>query len=666
VNKFFLKSIIGILMMLVVGFFSCEENVDEPKNILVEEIEISGDYITDGGTTQLSATILPEDATDRSIEWSVSDENIAVVNQSGLLTAVSNGTVTVTAKALDGSEVSTKKLISVKGVYEPPVLVENISISGGDITDGQSKQYIADVLPVNAANREVNWSVSDELIARIDSLGLLQPLRNGVIEVIASATDGSNVVAKKEINISGVENEIILLTNLSIVGGDITDGNAKQFTVEVAPTNATNQTVTWSVSDEELAIMDSTGLLIPLKNGAVTIFAQANDDSGLKVEMVVNISGVNENEVGTIVSTATELLTAIAEASAGDVIYLRAGNYEFGSTIRLNRDGQEGNPISLFGFPGESRPVLDFSSMSESSSNRGVSLSADYWHIKGIEIYNAGDNGLNISGSNNIIEYCAFYENSDSGLQIGGGGANNTIINCDSYFNADSSIENADGFAAKLDCGSGNKFIGCRAWNNLDDGWDGYLRGADNITTYYENCWAIRNGYLKNGSKGGGDGNGFKTGGSDTKDLSHNGEFKNCIAAGNLYDGFDHNSNRGDISLLSCGAYDNGRNINFGSSNIAHGLIIKNTSSVGGGGDSYNATIFDISNNSWQNGLSATAADYHSLDIDALLAPRKADGSLPDVDFMRLKADSDLIDQGVDVGLPYNGTAPDIGPFESE
>ncbi len=653
-------------MMLVLSLFSCEEKVEEPKNILVEEITISGSYITDGGTTQLSAAVLPEDATDKSVEWSVSDESIAVINQSGLLTAMSNGTVTVTVKALDGSEVSESKLISVKGVYEPPVLVESITITGGDITDGQPKQYVAEVLPINAANRAIEWSVSDELIARVDSLGLLQPLRNGTVEIIASATDGSEVVAKKEINVSGVENEIILLTSLSIVGGDITDGKAKQFTVDLAPSNATDQSVTWSISDESLAILDTTGLLIPLKNGTVTVYAQANDDSGLEDELVVNISGVNEDEVGTIVSTTTELLTAISEASAGDIIYLRAGNYEFGATIRLSRDGQDGNPISLHGFPGEARPVLDFSSMAERSSNRGVSLSGDYWHIKGIEIYNAGDNGLNISGSNNTIEYCAFYENSDSGLQIGSGGANNTIINCDSYFNTDSSIENADGFAAKLDCGSGNRFIGCRAWNNLDDGWDGYLRGADNITTYYENCWAIRNGYLKNGSRGGGDGNGFKTGGSDTKDLRHHGEFKNCIAAGNLYDGFDHNSNRGDISILSCGAYDNGRNINFGSGNIAHSLTLKNTASVGGGGDSYNATIFDISNNSWQNGLSATAADYHSLDIDALLAPRKSDGSLPDVDFMKLKSGSDLIDQGVDVGLPFNGSAPDIGPFESE
>src|SRR5690606_16325709 len=214
------------------------------------------------------------------------------------------------------------------------------------------------------------------------------------------------------------------------------------------------------------------------------------------------------------------------------------GNYSFNTTVRLTENGTAEKMILLMAHPDDAtRPKLDFSSMSESSSNRGISLSGNYWHVKGLDVVAAGDNGLYISGSNNTIEFCSFSENADSGLQIGGGGSNNVILNCDSFYNADSSVENADGFACKLDAGSGNKFIGCRAWQNLDDGWDGYLRGADNITTYYENCWAFSNGILKNGSASGGDGNGFKTGGSDDKDLKHHGVFTNCIAAANVVDG---------------------------------------------------------------------------------------------------------------------------------
>ncbi|MEI8635135.1 hypothetical protein P4S72_29960 [Vibrio sp. PP-XX7] len=117
-----------------------------------------------------------------------------------------------------------------------------------------------------------------------------------------------------------------------------------------------------------------------------------------------------------------------------------------------------------------------------------------------------------------------FYENSDTGLQLDNGAAYNFVKNSDSYYNADSSLENADGFAAKLKAGTGNYFYGCRSWNNLDDGFDGYLRdNGSSVTTTWEYSWMIRNGYQKNGSLGVGDGNGFKTGGSDDKDLAHNG-----------------------------------------------------------------------------------------------------------------------------------------------
>jgi hypothetical protein len=303
--------------------------------------------------------------------------------------------------------------------------------------------------------------------------------------------------------------------------------------------------------------------------------------------------------------------------------------------------------------------------MSENSRNRGLSLMGSYWHLYAIDVYKAGDNCLNISGNNNIVEFSTFSECADTGLQLGNGASNNLILNSDSYFNADSSLENADGFAAKLDVGSGNKFVGCRAWNNLDDGWDGYLRGNDNVSTTYENCWAIDNGKLKDGSIGAGDGNGFKTGGSDGKDLKHNASYLRCIATGNVHDGFDHNSNRGSVTILNSAAHANGNNINFGNSNIAASLSLKNTLSFSGkSSDSLKATTTDIVSNSWQNGLSANSADFASIDSQLLKAPRKSDGSLPDVDYLKLVQGSQLIDAGTDLSLPFNGVAPDIGSFE--
>lgn len=370
----------------------------------------------------------------------------------------------------------------------------------------------------------------------------------------------------------------------------------------------------------------------------------------------------------TVVSSVSALESAISSASGGDVIYIREGTYSTSSTIELTESGNASKPIVLSVYPGDDRPVFNFSSQSESSNNRGFELSGSYWHIYGFDIKNAGDNGMFVSGSHNTIEFMSFYRNSDTGLQLGNGAAYNFVKNSDSYYNADSSLENADGFAAKLTVGTGNYFYGCRAWQNLDDGFDGYLRdNGSTILTTHEYTWMIRNGYQENGSLGVGDGNGFKTGGSDNKDLAHNGIYINTIAAGNTADGYDQNSNRGSVTIYNAVSYKNSRNFGLGDSGSREfkKLTIKNSISYNGSNsDQLNADSMSVSKNSWQV-ASVSSSDFQSLDIDELLQDRQEDGSLPVIDFFHLKSGSDLIDAGTDVGLNYNGSAPDLGSFES-
>jgi hypothetical protein len=400
---------------------------------------------------------------------------------------------------------------------------------------------------------------------------------------------------------------------------------------------------------------------------ATLFFLVAINVMGQNIFIAPNGNDINP---GTFSQPMFSLASAITKAKVGDTIFVRGGSFQYNSTITISKSGTSTTKFYILSYKNE-RPVLDFSSMSYSSSNKGISLKSNYWHIKGLDIKGAGDNGMEINGGlNNIIEFCSFYENRDTGLQLSNGASNNQIINCDSYYNADPpNYENADGFSPKLTVGSGNYFFGCRAWNNCDDGWDGYLRPADNITTTLENCWSFRNGYLKDGSDPGadGDGNGFKLGGGDNSNsahLMHHMILKKCVAFKNKSKGFDQNNNDGSMTLLNCSAYSNvasdyriTRQVNQGQT-----VTIKNSLSYLGQVELGNFIVQD--KNSWINPFTVTAEDFISLDQSLATSPRKPDGSLPEITFLHLATGSDLIDAGINVGLPFVGIAPDLGAFE--
>ncbi|MFZ5941841.1 MAG: right-handed parallel beta-helix repeat-containing protein [Bacteroidota bacterium] len=379
----------------------------------------------------------------------------------------------------------------------------------------------------------------------------------------------------------------------------------------------------------------------------------------------VSLQG-NDSNPGTEAQPFRTIPKAVGVAVAGDTILVRGGTYISTTTISISKSGTADKYFTLKSYPGE-RALLNYST--QAMGSRAISLSGSYWHIEGFDVFGAGDNGLMISGgSHNRIVNCAFYRNRDSGLQMGNGASYNEVINCDSYFNADpTDYGDADGFAAKLDVGVQNYFYGCRSWKNCDDGWDGYLRGADNVSTILENCWAFENGYLEDGTDPGAqaNGNGFKMGGSDNKDLRHDFTVKNCLAFNNKVKGFDQNNNMGSMILYNCSSFNNaGGNYKI-SRALADGevLIIKNSLVLGDLGSLGDFAVQEA--NSWLPPFESTIEDYISIDPAAAYGPRKADGSLPDITFMHLAEGSDLIDGGVDVGLPFDGEAPDLGCFET-
>jgi hypothetical protein len=358
-------------------------------------------------------------------------------------------------------------------------------------------------------------------------------------------------------------------------------------------------------------------------------------------------------------------------AVAGDVIYLRGGIYRVSGFRRQGvdmrgRHGKPGAPIRMWAYPGE-RPVLDCRGLTYDSGMYGLLLEENWWHLRGLTIrgvpeVNAESNSAGMVAENVshcIFENMEFSHNGGPGFGIAGESADNLIKNCDAHDNYDAlgNGEDADGFhlAFTTPTSTGNRFVGCRSWRNSDDGFDLWeAEGAVVIDT----CWAFWNGCLPDSRTPapGGDGNGFKLG-QNAHGPRH--VVQRCLAFENLHRGFVDNGATGAQDWLNNTGYANGQ-VNFMISD-SYPYHLRNNLSYRGGGRDEIGEAADQTHNSWTLPVIVGDADFASLNSAGCDGPRQQDGSLPRLEFLALAQGSSLLGQGVGVGLPHAGVAPDLG-----
>lgn len=262
----------------------------------------------------------------------------------------------------------------------------------------------------------------------------------------------------------------------------------------------------------------------------------------------------------TVSAKGSDLATAISRAKAGDTIVIsgtvKSDSVEVPAGVNIKGDSKTS--------------VIDFTPSFSGKKKAGLTLKGNGSTISGLEIDNAYDNGIYVTGSSNKLTDLNVHNNNDAGVQLSNGASNNTLTrikshdNCDQYGKADPKKrgENADGFAIKLGSGEGNKLYSCDAYGNGDDGYDLY---AAHGAVYFENCTATKNGAFNTGKEIiKGDGNGFKLGGIDNKtDPSHptpvpeEHQCVNCTATDNLAAGFDRNNQTGTVTMTGCTAQNN-------------------------------------------------------------------------------------------------------------
>ena len=388
----------------------------------------------------------------------------------------------------------------------------------------------------------------------------------------------------------------------------------------------------------------------------------------------VATNGSDSNPGTNIAQPFATLGKAAGLATNGNLVYVRGGTYAVASKISLSKSGAAAQPIRIRAYPGET-PVLDFSG--ESTGTDGISISGNYYQLYGLVITNAGHNSIKItSGNNNTIERCVSLGARNTGFNISGGDgaavypASNLFLNCDSIRSYDPPVGgNADGFTAKWSLGPGNVFSGCCAWENSDDNWDLWMGTQPVLIT---NCWAFRaatNVWDPNNTQFNGNGNGFKLGGNGTA-TPH--RLVNCLSFGNKAWGVDQNNNAAGQTVDQNTVWNNGSgaiNLNhlgsqYGTLQSSH--VVRNNVAIGsvaiGGTATYPAVQ---QSNTWQVLPDVNTNDFLSTDYTWAMAPRRDDGGLPETPFLRPVPAGRLVDQGVNLGSPFNGSAPDLGAYET-
>ena len=259
---------------------SCNVTVTEP----VSSITLSSSTLSlfVGKATQLTATVSPSTATDKSLTWSTSNSSIATVSAEGVVKAVGEGKATITATAKDGSGIKASCTVTVT------VPVSTISLSSNSLAlfVGKSSQLTATVSPTTATNQSLTWSTSNTNIATVSADGIVKAVGEGKAIITATAKDGSGVKASCNVTVTVPVSSITLSSNsLSL---DV--GKTSQLTATVSPSTATNKSITWSTSNSSVATVSTDGTVKAVADGTATIMAIANDGSGVKAICDVNVT----------------------------------------------------------------------------------------------------------------------------------------------------------------------------------------------------------------------------------------------------------------------------------------------------------------------------------------------------------------------------------------
>lgn len=250
-------------------------NIPEPVKVTSITLNPMSLELEAGKTSSLSTTILPTNASDKTILWSSSNANVAMVDTNGIVQGVNIGSSTITAKTKDGNLAAYCAVRVIATTSVLPVYSVTISQNTLSILKGNTGSLYATVYPTNATNKKIMWTSNDTRVATVDSNGLITAFATGTVTITAKTEDGNKTatcIVTVTTNQTAVSSVTMSKNTLWIL-----QGNTSLLYANVYPTNATNKKILWTSSDTKVATVDSNGRVTAVATGTTTITAKTED-----------------------------------------------------------------------------------------------------------------------------------------------------------------------------------------------------------------------------------------------------------------------------------------------------------------------------------------------------------------------------------------------------
>lgn len=250
----------------------------------VTRVQVKSDvkYLYLGETLALSAAITPADATIQSVTWSSDQPECASVDEYGVVTALKRAQVVITAKAADGSGRTGSYTLIIR---QPP---EEVTLNKTDVRlkAGNYVTLSATVKPSTVGDKSVVWSSSDTSVAKVNASGRVTAVNPGVAIITAQSNTHPNVYAQAIIRVYQPVQKVAFTDKNPYVAV----GESIRLNWTVSPATATDPSVTFSTNKPDVVSVSQDGTVTGLKRGECYVYATANDGSGLKATIKVQVT----------------------------------------------------------------------------------------------------------------------------------------------------------------------------------------------------------------------------------------------------------------------------------------------------------------------------------------------------------------------------------------